>query len=119
MSGDGDFMRALSNCRDRIDELDLRILELLNERTRVVEEIGRIKQQMHMAIYEPKREDEVFRNVTQHNAGPLTPDSVKRVFERIIDEMRQVQRLRMMESDGNKSHCRDAENAEESQSKEK
>ncbi len=119
MSDDGDLMRALINCRDRIDELDLRILELLNERTRVVEEIGRIKQRLQMAIYEPKREDEVFRNVTQHNTGPLTPDGVKRVFERIIDEMRQVQRLRMMERNGNKSRSEDAERAKESQREQK
>lgn len=94
---------ALRDCRDRIDELDRRILGLLNDRTRVVEEIGRIKQHLDMPIYEPKREDEVFENVTGNNTGPLTPDGVKRVFERIIDEMRNVQRLRMLERDGKKS----------------
>jgi chorismate mutase len=50
-----------------------------------------------MPIYEPKREDEVFRNVTENNRGPLTAEGVKGVFERIIDEMRNVQRLRMLE----------------------
>jgi chorismate mutase-like protein len=89
--------KALAECRDRIDILDLRILALLNERTRIVEEIGRIKQELAMPIYEPKREDEVFRNVTENNRGPLTAEGVKRVFERIIDEMRNVQRLRMLE----------------------
>ena len=89
--------KALTDCRDRIDVLDLRILALLNERTRIVEEIGRIKQELAMPIYEPKREDEVFRNVTENNHGPLTAEGVKRVFERIIDEMRNVQRLRMLE----------------------
>jgi chorismate mutase len=96
-------MEALRACRDRIDELDRRILELLNDRTRIVEEIGRIKQTLDLPIYEPKREDEVFDNVTTNNAGPLTPDGVKRVFERIIDEMRNVQRLRMLERDGKES----------------
>ena len=93
-------LKALADCRDRIDVLDLRILALLNERTRIVEEIGRIKQELAMPIYEPKREDEVFRNVTENNRGPLTAEGVKRVFERIIDEMRNVQRLRMLERDG-------------------
>ncbi len=97
-----ELIRALEDCRDRIDALDLRILELLNARTSVVEEIGRIKQQLKMAIYEPKREEQVFSNVTGHNTGPLTSDGIKRVFERIIDEMRQVQRLRMMNGDGAK-----------------
>jgi chorismate mutase-like protein len=92
-------MQTLAECRDRIDDLDLRILELLNERTRIVEEIGRVKHHLDLPIYEPKRETEVFENVTGNNAGPLTPDGVKRVFERIIDEMRNVQRLRMLERD--------------------
>jgi chorismate mutase len=92
-------LEVLRDCRDRIDELDRRILELLNDRTRVVEEIGRVKQILDLPIYEPKRENEVFENVTVNNAGPLTPDGVKRVFERIIDEMRNVQRLRMLEKD--------------------
>ena len=78
----------LTDCRDRIDEVDVRILELLNERTRVVEEIGRIKQELEMPIYEPKREDEVFQNVTTTITGRLPAEAVKRVFERIIDEMR-------------------------------
>jgi chorismate mutase len=82
-----------------IDQVDLRLLELLNQRTSVVEEIGRIKQELRMAIYEPKREDQVFANVLGHNHGPLPPDAVKRIFERIIDEMRTVQKLKIVETD--------------------
>jgi len=95
-----DGLKALAGFRDRIDDLDRRILELLSERTRIVEEIGRVKRHLSLPIYEPRREDEVFENVTAHNPGPLSADSVKRVFERIIDEMRNVQRLRMLEKDG-------------------
>jgi chorismate mutase-like protein len=95
-----DGMKALAEFRDRIDDLDRRILGLLNDRTRIVEEIGRVKRHLDLPIYEPKREVEVFENVTGHNTGPLTPDGVKRVFERIIDEMRNVQRLRMLEKNG-------------------
>jgi chorismate mutase-like protein len=86
----------LADCRRRIDEVDVRLLALLNERTRIVEEIGRIKHEMAMPIYEPKREDQVFLNVITHNQGPLSTEAVKRVFERIIDEMRTVQRDRMI-----------------------
>lgn len=92
--------KALIECRDRIDVLDRQILALLNQRTRIVEEIGRIKQELDLPIYEPKREDEVFLNVTGHNTGPLTGEGVHRVFERIIDEMRNIQRLRMLERNG-------------------
>jgi chorismate mutase-like protein len=86
---------GLSDCRSRIDVVDRRIVALLNERTRIVEQIGRIKGQMQMAIYEPKREDQVFANVMESNPGPLAPEAVKRIFERIIDEMRVVQKLKM------------------------
>lgn len=88
-------MEQLADCRKRIDAVDLRILALLNERTRIVEEIGRIKQHLTLPIYEPKREDQVFHNVTCNNPGPLPGEAVKRVFERIIDEMRTVQRDKM------------------------
>ncbi len=90
----------LAQCRDRIDEIDIRILSLINERTVVVEEIGRIKRAAGMPIYEPKREDQVFQNVTENNRGPLSGDAVHRVFERIIDEMRGIQRQRMLEEAG-------------------
>ena len=88
-------MERLTECRKQIDVLDLKLLTLLNDRTRVVEEIGRIKQTMSLPIYEPKREDEVFHNVTSHNQGPLSSEAVKRVFERIIDEMRNIQKEKM------------------------
>lgn len=89
--------QALAECRARIDALDLQILELLNERTRIVEQIGRLKRQLQLPIYEPRREDEVYANVTSHNGGPLSAEAVRRVFERIIDEMRTVQKIRMQE----------------------
>lgn len=87
-----DPQEALARCRERIDELDRRLVDLLNARTAIVGEIGHIKQQAQMPIYEPKREDQVFANITTHNRGPLTTDGVKRIFERIIDEMRRVQK---------------------------
>jgi chorismate mutase len=87
-------LRALAESRKAIDALDLQLLELLNRRTRAVEEIGRAKESLAMPIYEPKREEDVFRNVIDHNDGPLTADAVKSIFERIIDEMRTLQRMR-------------------------
>ncbi|MDQ2774216.1 MAG: chorismate mutase [Acidobacteriota bacterium] len=89
----------LARCRETIDALDLRLVDLLNERTVVVEEIGRIKQHLTLRIYEPKREEQVFANITQHNKGPLPAESILRIFERIIDEMRNVQKLKMFEKD--------------------
>lgn len=90
-----DDWKELDRRRLEIDELDRRLLALLNERTRVVEEIGRIKRRLKLPIYEPRREDEVYENIAQHNHGPLPGGAVRRVFERIIDEMRTVQKVRM------------------------
>ncbi len=86
---------VLNGHRQRIDEIDVAIVRLLNERTRVVEQIGAVKRQAALPIYEPKREELVFENVTRNNEGPMPPEAVKRVFERIIDEMRTIQRNRM------------------------
>jgi chorismate mutase len=84
-----------------VDDVDRRLVALLNERTRVVQEIGRVKRQTNMPIYEPKREDQVFANISASNRGPLTEEAVRRIFERIIDEMRMIQRV-WMKSDGEK-----------------
>jgi chorismate mutase len=101
-------MGALGRCRERIDEIDRRLVELLNERTSIVEEIGRVKREAQLAIYEPKRESQVFDNITSHNRGPLSANGVKRIFERIIDEMRRVQKDRMVaEADGEKRDAKD------------
>ena len=87
----------LEEFRVLIDEIDRRLVALLNERTRVVEDIGRVKRQAQLPIYEPKREDQVFANISGCNGGPLTPEGVRRIFERIIDEMRTIQKLRIIE----------------------
>ena len=78
----------LEEFRVQIDEVDRRIVALLNERTSVVEDIGRVKRAAHLPIYEPKREDQVFANIQESNHGPISPEAVRRIFERIIDEMR-------------------------------
>ena len=91
----------LEEFRVLIDDVDRRIVALLNQRTRVVEDIGRVKRQTNLPIYEPKREDQVFANISSTNRGPLTEEAVRRIFERIIDEMRMIQRV-WMKSDGEK-----------------
>jgi chorismate mutase len=87
----------LDECRVRIDEIDVRLIQLLNERTKIVERIGAIKRSLALPIYEPKREDQVLANVLAHNAGPLPEDAIRRVFERIMDEMRNLQKTKMIE----------------------
>ncbi len=87
-------LALLAQFRGEIDAIDLELLALLNRRTRVVEQIGKVKESVHLPIYEPKREQDVFRNVTENNDGPLGEDALQRIFERIIDEMRSLQKMR-------------------------
>jgi chorismate mutase-like protein len=98
-------LKELEEFRSRIDAVDRSILLLLNERTKVVEEIGRVKQKAELPIYEPRREDQVFDNVIRHNTGPLTEQAVRRIFERIIDEMRGVQRAQMEKRPEGETAC--------------
>jgi chorismate mutase len=90
----------LAECRVLIDAIDIELLRLLNERTKIVERIGEIKRSLTLPIYEPKREDQVLNNLLTHNSGPLEPDAIRRVFERIMDEMRTLQKTKMVEADG-------------------
>jgi len=87
----------LKACREEIDALDSRLVALLNERTAIVEKIGEAKKEAGMQIYEPKREDAVYANIASGNQGPLTNEALQRIFERIIDEMRKVQKDRMVQ----------------------
>jgi chorismate mutase len=88
----------LAEFRVKIDEVDRHIVALLNERTSVVENIGRVKREAQLPVYEPKREEQVFANITESNHGPISQEAVRRIFERIIDEMRSIQKMRMMTS---------------------
>ena len=78
--------------RKRIDEIDQGLLELMNERSRSANVIGHIKQKLGLPIYVPNREEEVLDNVRKGNPGPLADASVRRLFERIIDETRSLER---------------------------
>ena len=93
-------LKTIVAYRRQIDEVDRRLVALLNERTGIVERLGRVKEELEMPIYEPKREDQVFQNVTDSNSGPLPPQALKRLFERIIDEMRTLQRMGRKARDG-------------------
>jgi len=87
--------QKLEEFRVVIDQIDRRIVALLNERTEIVECIGRVKRECQMPVYEPRREDQVFANIADANRGPIGHEAVRRIFERIIDEMRGIQRARM------------------------
>jgi chorismate mutase-like protein len=92
----------LSDWRRRIDELDKKLVELLNERSRCALEIGKIKQAERLPLYQPDREKEVLQNAERNNPGPLTNAAIRRLFERIIDEARAAERDAMHADSGGK-----------------
>jgi len=79
--------QALARQRAKIDALDTRIVALLNERARVVRDVGRIKQEAGLAITDPKRVEVVLQRIATKNRGPLPNENLRRIYERIIDEM--------------------------------
>ena len=86
-------MRTLDDLRDDIDRVDEVLVRLLNERARVACEIGRLKKAKGMEVYQPERERQVLEHVRNVAVeGPLGPDAIARLFERIIDEARRLER---------------------------
>jgi chorismate mutase len=79
--------------RERIDELDLELIRILNERASCAIEIGKIKRQKGLPIYDPKREESVVQMMIERNGGPLDAEGVRSLFERIIDESRRIERV--------------------------
>ena len=92
---------TLSDWRRQIDEIDRKLVELLNQRSRCALEIGKIKQAENLPLYQPDREKEVLENSERNNQGPLTHEAIRRLFERIIDEARAAER-HAMHPDGEK-----------------
>jgi len=82
----------ISDWRKRIDDVDRRLAALLNERAIAVVEIGRLKRQMGMPIYEPSRETEVLQNVQTSSTGPLDEKDLSKIYERLLDVMRNIQK---------------------------
>jgi chorismate mutase-like protein len=86
---------GIDDLRRRIDALDERLVELLNERAACALEIGTIKQAQGLEIYQPEREAQVLDHVRTHGVatgGPLGGEALTRLFERIIDEARRLER---------------------------
>ncbi len=82
----------IADWRNKIDELDRKLVELLSERARAAQEIGRLKRNTSLPIYEPDRERMVHDHVQRINPGPLPDRDLVRIYERIMDVMRNIQR---------------------------
>jgi chorismate mutase len=83
---------TLEQLRNKIDELDRQLVELLSERARAAQMIGHLKVATSLPVYEPNREKVIFANVRAANKGPLPDIELVHIYERIIDVMRALQR---------------------------
>jgi len=85
--------RAMKRLRDNIDQVDSVLVKLLNQRAQWALDIGEVKKGADLPIYQPDREKAVLARVQQLNRGPLGQAAVQRLFERIIDESRRLERI--------------------------
>lgn len=90
-------MADFDEWRAKIDAVDQKLLELLNERAGYTLEIGKLKKVAGLPVYDPEREKRIYRRLAELNAGPLSMEAVRRLFERIIDESRRLEKQHMAE----------------------
>ncbi len=82
----------IATWRLQIDELDRKLVQLLNQRAEAAREIGRLKRNSDLPIYEPQREQAVITNAKRASQGPLAETDLVRIFEQIMDVMRKIQK---------------------------
>ena len=90
---EAEHRQAIDGWRRRIDTIDTQLMSLLNSRSACAVEIGRVKRELGLPVYSPEREARILDRVARENPGPLDATAVRRVFERIIDESRRLERI--------------------------
>ena len=92
-------MADINDIRKRIDLLDDVLLRIFNERARLALEIGHIKKELNLPVYDPSREKRIFNRMKEDNPGPLDDGAIVRMFERVVDESRRLERI-MSQTEG-------------------
>lgn len=95
---------ALENDRKKIDELDERILLLLNERAKLSVNIARIKSEQNIPIFVPERENNLLDKIVAQNKGPLEGNAIRNIFICILDESKRLQHATLNGSINNKEN---------------
>ena len=85
---------TIDDLRREINRLDGELLRLFNQRADLALKIGEIKKQLGIPVYDPEREKLIFETMARENPGPLENEAIIRLFERVIDESRRLERLR-------------------------
>ncbi len=84
----------IDELRKRIDLMDDVLLRVFNERARIALEIGLVKKRLGLPVFDPGREKRIFARMKEENPGPLDDGAVVRLFERVVDESRRLERIR-------------------------
>jgi chorismate mutase len=85
---------SIDDYRIAINQIDKELLRLFNQRAALALEIGHIKRDLDLPIYDPRREKLIFEKMQQENPGPLDNAAIVRLFERVIDESRSLERAK-------------------------
>jgi chorismate mutase len=85
-----DVRDQIDRRRKSIDEIDARIVGLLNERATLALEIRELKPKVAWSLYDPKREEEIFANLVACNEGPLYGENLREVYEAILHVMKEL-----------------------------
>lgn len=85
---------TIDDYRKEINRLDSELLRIFNERASLALKIGEIKKQTGIPVYDPEREKRIFEAMTGANPGPLEDEAIVRLYERVIDESRRLERIR-------------------------
>jgi chorismate mutase-like protein len=82
---------TIEDWRAKIDAIDRQLIELLSQRAACVIEVGKIKSERNVQVFDPERERQIIQAVLRENKGPLDSDGMRRIFERVIEECRRIE----------------------------
>jgi chorismate mutase len=84
---------GIDEIRQEIDNIDSELLRIFNRRAGLALKIGEIKKGIGLPVYDPAREKRIFKRMKEENPGPLDDNAIVRLFERVIDESRRLERI--------------------------
>ena len=82
----------LKPLREQIDAIDAQILDLLNRRAKVAQEVGHVKAETNAPVFRPEREAQVLRGVAERNPGPMGNTEVQTIFREIMSACRSLEK---------------------------
>ena len=88
---DFDTPQRVEELRRRVNEVDDQLVRILNKRARIVQELGKYKQESGVALFDPRREEEILRRVAKINEGPIYDTSMRDIFELIMHRIRDLE----------------------------